>query len=267
LGLKALIRTILFMGAICAGSLFAQPATSARDTNEIRIVGLQGTVEISPAGAKTWVLTQTNQVLYPFDRLRTGPNSRVALRWSDESVVPFGASTELEVLPPHESDAQAGLHLVRGVISFFHRDKPGRIRVITRGAVAGIEGTEFVLAVDDADRTTLSVIDGKVRFGNEQATLVLTNGEQAIAEVGQAPARTAGFVANNILQWCFYYPAVLDPADLTLSSDEQNALAGSLEAYRSGDLLAALAKYPSDRQPTSDAERVYYASLLLSVGE
>ncbi len=267
LGLKALIGTILFIGVLCAGSLFAQPITPPADTNEIRIVELEGVVEISPAGAKTWVLTQTNQVLHPFDRLHTGPNSRVALRWSDESIVRFGASTELEVLSPDESDGQAGLHLIRGLISFFHRDKPGRIRVITRGAVAGIEGTEFVLAMDDTDRTTLSVIDGKVRFGNDHATLVLTNGEQAIADVGQAPARTAGFEANNILQWCFYYPAVLDPADLTFSLDEQSALAKSLEAYRSGDLLAALAKYPADRQPASDAERVYYAALLLSVGE
>ena len=258
---------ILTLWSACAPVIFAQSAMPARGTNEIRIVELQGAVEISPAGAKTWVLTQTNQLLYPNDRLRTGPNSRVALRWSDESVVPFGASTELEVLPPDAADAQPGLHLVRGVISFFHRDKPGRIRVITRGAVAGIEGTEFVLAVDDSDRTTVSVIDGKVRFGNEHATLVLTNGEQAAAEVGQPPARTAGFVANNVLQWCFYYPAVLDPAELSLTTDEQNSLSESLAAYRAGDLLGALAKYPSGRQPGSDAERVYYAALLLSVGE
>jgi len=263
----SVICAISFFWAICARSIFAQTSVPVRGTNEIRIVELQGAVEISPAGAKTWVLTRTNQVLYPFDRLRTGPDSRVALRWSDESVVPFGASTELEILPPHEAGAQAGLHLVRGVISFFHRDKPGRIRVITRGAVAGIEGTEFVLAVNDQDRTTLSVIDGKVRFGNEQATLVLTNGEQATADVGQAPARTAGFVANNVLQWSFYYPAVLDPADLSLASDQEQALADSLTAYRAGDLLAALAKYPAERQPGSDDERIYHAALLLSVGE
>ena len=264
---QILISAVLFVATIGAGSLFAQPANSGQGNNEIRIVALQGAVEISPKGAKTWVLTQTNQVLYPSDRLRTGPNSRVALRWSDESAVPFGASTELEILAPDEAGGQAGLQLIRGVISFFHRDKPARIRIITRGAVAGIEGTEFVLAVNDADRTTLSVIDGKVRFGNEQATLVLTNGQQAVADVGQAPARTAGFVANNILQWCFYYPAVLDPADLQLTSDEQKPLTESLDAYRAGDLLAALAKYPAGRQPGSDAERVYYAALLLSVGE
>jgi len=215
------------------------------------------------------VLTQTNQPLHAFDRVRTGPNSRVALRWSDESVVPFGASTELEILPP-QSDSQAGLHLIRGIISFFHRDKPGRIRVITRGAVAGVEGTEFVLSVAEvqgAELTTLSVIDGRVRFTNDQAGLVLTNGEQAVVETGKAPVRRAGFVANNLLQWCFYYPAVLDLEDLPLTSEEQNNLNESLTAYRGGDLLMALAKYPAGRQPASDAERVYYSALLLSVGD
>jgi Tfp pilus assembly protein PilF len=264
---KFLFGIILSTGLICATLASAQVGSPARETNAIRIVELQGAVEISPAGATTWVLTQTNQVLHPRDRLRTGPDSRVSLLWSDENVVPFGASTELEVLAPDATDAQPGLHLVRGIISFFHRDKPGRIRVVTRGAVAGIEGTEFVMAVDDKERTTLSVIDGKVRFGNEQATLVLTNGEQATADVGQAPARTAGFVANNILQWCFYYPAVLDPADLSLASAEQKDLTNSLAAYRAGDLLTALSQYPPGRQPGSDDERIYHAALLLSVGQ
>lgn len=262
------LGAILTIGLICGGkSAFAQSISQSTGTNDILIVGLEPDVEISPAGAKTWVLTQTNQLLHPGDRLRTGPKGRVALRWADESVVPFGPSTELEVLPPDATDSQPGLHLVHGVLSFFHRDKPGHIRIMTRGVVAGIEGTEFVLQVDDDDHTVISVIDGKVRFGNPQGILVLTNGEQATAQIGQAPARTAGFIANNVLQWCFYYPAVLDPADLPLSAEEQNALADSLAAYRSGDLLVALAKYPANRQPGSDAERVYYAALLLSVGQ
>jgi outer membrane receptor protein involved in Fe transport/Tfp pilus assembly protein PilF len=111
------------------------------------------------------------------------------------------------------------------------------------------------------------VIDGKVRFGNEQATLLLTNGQQAVVEPGQAPVRTAGFIANNVLQWCFYYPAVIDPADLPFTPEDQKILGESLQAYRSGDLLVALAKYPAGRQPGSDMERVYYAGLLLGVGQ
>src|SRR5262249_25257511 len=47
---------------------------------------------------------------------------------------------------------------------------------------------------------------------------------------------------------------------------EQAALADSLKAYREGDLLAALAKYPTNRTGISDAEAIYHAGLLLSVG-
>jgi Tfp pilus assembly protein PilF len=261
----------IFWGFLaCVEVSCAQPVAGGAATNEIRIVELQGTAEVAPGAATTWVPAQTSQILHPFDRLRTGANSRIAFLWSDRSVVSFGALTEVEVLPPNSSDAQCGLHLFRGIISFFHRDEPGRIRVITRGAVAGVEGTEFVLAVETGKGTelaTMSVIDGKVRFGNEQAVLLLTNGEQAVVEPGKAPVRTAGFIANNVLQWCFYYPAVINPNDLPFTPEEQKILGESLQAYRSGDLLVALAKYPAGRQPGSDAERVYYAGLLLGVGQ
>ena len=244
----------------------AQSSPAATATNAIQIVELQGTVTVLPAGTTAWTPARNQQVLHPFDRIHTADNSRVALRWSDQSIVPFGAATELEILPPDASGAQSGLHLIRGVLSFFHRDQPGRIRIITRGAVAGVEGTEFVLAVNDADASTLSVVDGRVKFGNASATLALTNGQQAVAELGQPPARTAGFIANNLLQWCFYYPAVLDPDELPLTADEQKNLAGSLAAYRSGDLLLALAKFPAGNSDT-DAVKLYHAALLLAVGE
>src|SRR5437867_3260653 len=268
---KILLAMMLGWLATRAEPLRAQPGSPGQSTNEIRIAKLEGTAEIASAANPTrWFLTQTNQILGPSDRLRTGPNSRVTLRWSDQSVASFGALTELEILPPHTPGAESGLNFIKGILSFFHRDRPGRIRVITRGAVAGIEGTEFVLSVDtvnSAEQTTLSVIDGQVRFGNDQASLVLSNGQQAIAAPGQPPSLTPGFVANNVLQWCFYYPAVLDLAELPLTAEEQNVLGDSLAAYRSGDLLAALAKYPASRQPGSDSERVYYAALLLSVGQ
>jgi tetratricopeptide (TPR) repeat protein len=242
----------------------------AETTNRISIVELQGRVEVAPGATADWILTQTNQELRAFYRLRTGPNSRVTLRWSDQSFLRFGPLAEVEILPPHASGAESGLHLLKGILSFFHRDEPGRIRVITRGAVAGVNGTEFVVAADSTgttERTTLSVIDGTVQFGNERATLILTNGQQAIAEQDAPPVLTSGFIANNILQWCFYYPAVLDLGDLPLTTEEQQTLSESLAAYRAGDLLAALAHYPTGRQPGSDAERVYYAALLLAVGQ
>jgi tetratricopeptide (TPR) repeat protein len=261
--LAAVLALCLLGGA---GKAAAQDAAAER-RNEARIVEIQGSVEVFPVGGAGWTASQTNQVLHAFDRLHTGADSRVALRWSDQSVLQFSASTELEVLPPDAQAAQSGLHLIRGIVSFFHRDEPGRIRVITRGACAGVEGTEFVLAVNESDRTTVSVIDGRVKFGNDLATLVLTNGQQAYADLGNPPVPTPGFIANNLLQWCFYYPAVLDPGDLALTADEQSALKESLDAYRAGDLLAALARYPVARQAASDSERIYRAALVLSIGQ
>jgi Tfp pilus assembly protein PilF len=260
------ILTALATGLLSSRGQAADPV----DAGEIRIVELQGQVEVMPAGASTWVLTQTNQVLQPGDRLRSGLNSRVTLLWSDQSVVPFGQLTEVEILAPENAGTLAGLHVVRGIMSFFHRDKPGRIRVLTHGATASIEGTEFVLQVGEnngVEHSVLSLIDGKVSLSNEQGTLVLTNDEQAEFEPGKTPVRTAGFIANNLLQWCFYYPAVLDPRDLALSADETEALKDSLDSYRAGDLPGALGRYPAGRQAASDDERIYHAALLLAVGQ
>ncbi|HUA64520.1 MAG TPA: FecR domain-containing protein [Alphaproteobacteria bacterium] len=256
--------------ALCGLVADGQNSSGNTESGEIRIVAIEGSVELMPAGAKTWVLTQTNQMLYPGDRLRTGDNSRVTVLWSDKSVVPLGPLTQIEILAPDNPGSLPGLNFVKGVLSFFHREKPGRIRVLTHGANASIEGTEFVLrasGIDSSEQDTLSVIDGKVLFSNSQGSLLLTNGQQAVVEPGKAPIRTAGFIANNILQWCFYYPAVLDLGDLPLTRDEERLLEPSLDAYRAGNLLAALAKFPDLRQPESDSERIYHAAVLLSVGE
>jgi tetratricopeptide (TPR) repeat protein len=250
---------VFFTGAIAQASGNLQ-------TNRVQIVELQGAVSVMLRSTGDWHAAQTNQFLDASDRVRTGPDSRVALRWSSESVMSFGAMTEMEILEPHSADAVNGLNLIRGITSFFHRDKPGRIRVITRGAVAGVEGTEFVLAVNEAGQSTISVIDGKVRFANDLDALVLSSGEQASAEPGKAPVRGTGFIANNLLQWALYYPVVLDPADLKFAANEEKTLADSLKEYRRGDVLEALANFPQ-RAPASGSSAIYHAALLLSVGQ
>jgi tetratricopeptide (TPR) repeat protein len=261
-------RLVLIASLGCVAHWTA--AASAQTNGPIRIVELRGTVEILTRGSDHWLLTPTNQILYPLDRVRTGTNSSVGLLWSDQSVLRFDALTELEILPPQTADGGHGLHLLNGLLSFFHRGKPGRIRVITSGAFAGIEGTEFVMEVhafNGVEQTTLSVIDGQVLFGSASDTLVFTNGQQGVTESGKAPVRTSGFIANNLLQWCFYYPGVLDLKDLPLTAAEQTMLGESLAEYRDGDLLKALAKYPGTRRPGSDAERVYHAALMLGAGQ
>lgn len=127
-------KKILLQGAIwgiiavCVGTLHGQSVATGPTTNEIRVVEFYGTVEVSMAGTTTWQSARVNQMLHPFDRLRSGANSRGALLWSDNSVVPFGASTELEILPPQSNDAQSGLHLIQGIISFSTGTNPDASR-------------------------------------------------------------------------------------------------------------------------------------------
>src|ERR1017187_2668744 len=269
------LNTAVKRMALIAGFVWiahgTQPA-SAQTNGAIYIKAIAGVVEILPHGTTNWYRAADGTQLHTSDRVRARAHSSatlILLTGQGESVVRLKAMSEVEILPDTSADGP-GMHLIGGILSFFHRDKPSRIRVISDGGNAGILGTEFVMAVasvNGTEQTTLSVIDGQVYFTNAGVTLALTNGQQAVGEPGQAPQPTPGFIANNILQWCFYYPGVLDANELPLTAAETNELAESLVAYRAGDLLVALAKYPDARQPGSDAERVYHAALVLSVGQ
>ena len=92
----------------------------------------------------------------------------------------------------------------------------------------------------------------------------LESGEEGVVEMGNAPAKSAQIDAMNVIQWTLYYPAILDIDELELDDQAGRALAPSLEAYRAGDLLQALAQYPENRAGTSDSEQVYHCLLYTS---
>src|SRR5262245_7521587 len=95
----------------------AQAASGDLAASEVRIVGLQGTVEIFREGRRPGVRTSlTGEILRPGDGLRVDTNSRVTLRWSDKGVVSLNALTEIEIRP---AKALSGLFLLQGVLSFF----------------------------------------------------------------------------------------------------------------------------------------------------
>jgi Tfp pilus assembly protein PilF len=113
----------------------------------------------------------------------------------------------------------------------------------------------------------ITVLEGEVEFYNEIDGITLKSGEQGEAVIGGRPRKTAVIDAKNVIQWALYYPAVLDPKELGLSPAEERAVAASLAAYRAGDLLGALEKYPKNYRPNSAAARLYYAGVVLAVGQ
>jgi tetratricopeptide (TPR) repeat protein len=254
----------LFVGLIRA----AEPAAPASPTS-VFILELAGEAEVLRAGQQLWAAAATNLTLNPGDRFRTKANSRATLRLSDRSQIRVGELSEFQALAPAAPGASPAHKLWRGLLYFFHRDKPGTFRFDTPGASAAVRGTEFVLAVNDAGRTLLTLLDGEVLLSNNAGQAELRTGQQGAAEPGRAPTATALLSAQLLdsVQWGLYYPGVLHLPELGLSEAESAALRDSLAAWREGDLLEALRRYPESRAPNSDAERVYRAGLLLAVGQ
>ena len=230
------------------------------------VLEIEGQVETSRLGSTVWDPAYTNQVLNPGDRLRTLERSRAVVRLSPLTTLRADELTLLRI--PGEPKKRGAMSLLRGVIYFFHRDKSEEFPVQTPTLWAVIRGTDFNLRVAEDGASTLTMLAGEVEMTNQFGRLTLKDGEQGVVSPGQSPVRTAVLQSQlpNVIQWCLYYPGVVDPDEVPLSAGEQEALAASLAAYRAGDLLAALARYPAGRPPPSNGERIYLAALLLSVG-
>jgi tetratricopeptide (TPR) repeat protein len=247
----------------------AQSPTSTNAIPPPFILTVEGTnVWVQRQFSNAWESAYPQQVLRVKDRGRTGANSRTSVRLSDLSVLRIGWHSEFEIQPLPEPEVEAEFSLRHGLMRLLNRDRPGKHRFVTPTATAATRGTEFVLKVDEgAGRTTLTVFEGEAEMRNALGSVQLASGEQAVAETGQPPVKTAMLDATTIVQWCLYYPGVLDLDELELTPAEQSALEPSMTEYRDGDLLRALSAYPAGRVPASDAEKVYFAALLLAVGQ
>lgn len=228
-----------------------------------RLVSVEGGVTWARAGLAQWEAAGTNQTLQPGDRLRTGADSRAAVQFSDQSVKRLGELTTLTIAVPAGQE-KAAFEMEQGKLFFKSWEQPNQIRFKTRTVSGAIRGTEFTLEVAEDGRTVLTLINGAVDLENAAGKLALQSGEEATVAAGEAPRKAPAINAQKSIQWCLYYPGVLDVDELALA---EPALAASLAAYRAGDLHGALAAWPAGRAAQGVAEQLYRAALILSVGQ
>jgi tetratricopeptide (TPR) repeat protein len=264
----------LWRVAICVLAVMfvqnAEPQTQTPPTPPAalsELIASAGVVEVAPAGANRWIPVGTNQWLHAGDRLRTGPDSRATIQLSDRSVIRVGPSTLLEIEQP-SPPSQHAFQLHRGLLYFLDREKPADIQFRTPLTTGAIRGTEFLLAVAAADaETRLELVDGAVDLASGAGTTRVVTGQQAVVTPG-APAKvTAMLSLTGTMQWSFYYPAVLNPADLKLSADEKTLFSQSLANYAAGDLIAAATALTNPPASLTDAGKTYLAGLDLALGK
>ena len=263
------LRLALVMIVLSAltSRLRAQTSSGTNTPSASRLVGFAGKVDVTIAGTNDWRAAATNQWLRPGDRLRTGSDSRATLQLSDRSTIRINQLTVIEIGQP-TPPARHRFGLKHGGLFFLDREKPADVEFETPLTSGAIRGTEFVLTVSENDQATfLAMLDGAVELTTTTGQLSLTNGQQVLVRPNQPAQITAVLPAVNLIQWSFYYPAVMNLADISFSSDETNALQKSLAAYDAGDLLRALSEAPAEMAMHSTGTRVYFAALKLAVGQ
>lgn len=241
------------------------PATAAADSGDnAELLSVENKVDVGK-GAAAWTAAAVGDALATRDRLRTGEDSRAAVRLSDASVLRVDELTETEILPPQQASAKATLDVKQGTAYFFSREKSREVNVKTPSANGAIRGTEFVVTVAANGNSSFAMLDGEVELSNSAGSLVVRSGERGEVAPGQPPHKTAMVEATNIIQWCLYYPGVLNLSDLGFAPTEQRVLGSSLLAYREGDLLRALKAFPRGHDGSS-AAKMFHAQLYLAVG-
>ena len=226
-----------------------------------RITSAQGLVELRGTTASVWNVSTLNSLLCPGDSIRVGRRSRAdLLLFATDAVLRIDQLTTLQIVDPAPSGPSL-LDLIRGAIHFFSR-LPQALEVRTPFVSAGVEGTEFVLRVEQ-DRTLVSVFEGLVRLRNDQGALLLAANQSGEALAGQAPQLRLVARPRDGVQWALYY----QPLSTASIDPSAPALRESLEALRGGNLTQAFERLEevseSDR---NEAYYVYRAGLLLSVG-
>lgn len=247
---------------------FRSDATTKEASPEgAEVISKENLVDAAHANAE-WQPALIGQKLVWRDRLRTGEDSRAALRFGDLSILRVDEFFEGEILPPTSAGEKPTLDLQQGSAYFFSREKSREINVRTPAANGGIRGTEFVVTAKATDGgVSFVVIDGEVEVFNGNGSVVVRGGERADTAIGGTPTRTKANHPLDSAKWCFHYPGVLDPKEVMDSLPDRDPLQASLSAYAEGDLLKALEQYPHARLPASPEEKVYRASLFLVAGQ
>ena len=241
-------------------------AATVCDPGVAKMVSVQGNVEVRRAGQTQSQPARLNETYCAGDRIQVGDKSRADIALVNQPVLRLDQNTIITLAGLKDERASL-IDLARGALHFFSR-LPRNLEVNTAFVNAGVEGTEGLVQVE-ADRTLITIFDGKVLAANAAGSLALAAGQSAVAVQGQAPVLRTVVRPRDAVQWALYYPPVtyFRPEDFQGTQTWQGMARNSVEASMKGDYqraFDALKGAPADI--TEPRFFAYRASLLLGVG-
>lgn len=178
------------------------------------IVAIQGRGEYRVSAAANWTPAKLKQALEGGSFLRTADASTFSLLLADMTQIKLGPNSMFQVkevaAPPGQMATNLNLQKgkawtqAKGVGALAGKGTTG-LSVNTPSAAAAIHGTDWVIEVDDAGRTTLTVLTGEIVLANAQGSVTVRRQEQAVAEIGKAPEKRLLLDAQDRVQWLATY--------------------------------------------------------------
>lgn len=168
-----------------------------------RLVSLEGSIEYKTANTKNWNPAALDQNFCTGDALRSGRDSRAALRMINDTLLRLDHSTAI-IFTSVAQKEQSFLDLLKGALHFISR-VPRSLEVNTPYLNAAIEGTEFVIQVKQ-DSAEVTVYEGKVVASNASGSVDLIANQTGSAVSGQAPVRIVVAHPRDAVAWALYYP-------------------------------------------------------------
>src|SRR5450755_4786538 len=251
-------------GAICGAGLVVLAATGQGAFAALpagvaaEVVDLQGSGERKPAQDASWVPARARDDLSGGAFVRTGPASKMALIFSDETQVRLNQNSLLQVKSVAGSaGATTTLRLELGRAWSQAKRAPDGLELESPSATAAIRGTSWELEVDAAGTTTLAVLSGSVEFFNVLGSVTVAANEAAVAVVGRAPVRIALSNPHDRVQWV--NALKFDPRHFAPWVSRSPALTAALAAVERNDVTTAKSLLEAQRKRGTKDATVYSA--------
>ena len=190
------------------------------------IVSLQGKGETREPAETRWQNASVKQKLLEGHFVRTGDSSRMAVLLADQTQVRLAANSMIQIKQVGDNrDRGTVLNQSAGRSWTQSKNVPNRLTVETPSALAAIRGTDWEMVVDEDGSSTLTVLSGEVLLSNEQGSVSVAAGEQALAKKGVAPVKRILRNPRDRIQWVTSF--TVDPQRYPELEKPSGAMPGS----------------------------------------
>ena len=245
-------RSIVILAFLCLSiACFSSIGWSSDTCTEwvAKVVSVQGDVQARKAGSTKWISVRMNNTFCPGDMIRVQANSRTAVVLRNEATLRLDQKTTI-TFSETKKEKTFLLELLSGAAHFFSRF-PSRLQVNTPFVNGAVEGTEFLVRVED-NQTSISVFEGKVLAANEAGKLGLTSGQSAVAEAGKAPVLRVVVNPRDAVRWALHYPPVVySPGPDALTNQAAQLLSVGRVDEASNNIRKALSTEPANSNALS----------------